>query len=335
MIDAHAHVWDLATTPQPWIPAQAAPTLERDFTLAELCAAALGAGVDQAILVQSVNSVRETTGLVRQGEAEPFVAGVVGWADLADRGARAAIEKCLDDPGGHLLCGYRHVFAPGEAASWFGDRRVQSALDLFGRLGLAFDLLLRAPELPLAAEIARRHPGTVFVLDHLAKPDVRLGEMEPWRRDILNLGRQPNVYAKFSGLPAEADWSAWSASDLRPYFDTALEAFGPERLIFATDWPVCTVAGPYRAVAAAQLQLCAALTPGERHRLLGGNAAAAYGRIILRLSSGLSGGCDVPAEPKAFFEWRVRRAASGSRSLRTAGAWCRRPEQFCCGRRCG
>ena len=279
MIDAHAHVWDLAKTPQPWIPPEAAPVLRRDFALAELHGVALGASVDQAILVQSVNSAPETTGLLRQGEAEPFVAGIVGWTDLADCRARASIESCLDGPGRNLLCGYRHVFEPGQAAAWFGDHYVQPALDLLGALGLAFDLLLRPHELPLAAWVAQRHPGTVFVLDHLAKPHVRLGELDPWRRDILELRRQPNVYAKFSGLPGEADWGAWSIADLRPYFDIALEAFGPQRLIFATDWPVCTLAGTYSSVVAAQLQLCAELTRGEQDQLLGLNAAQAYRRI--------------------------------------------------------
>jgi L-fuconolactonase len=284
MIDAHTHIWDLATTPQPWIPPQAAPALRRDFTLAALRRAARGAGVDQAILVQSVNSAAETAGLLEQGQGEPFVAGVVGWTDLADRAARAAIEGCLDGPGRDLLCGYRHVFEPGEAAGWLGDRSVQTALNLLGALGLAFDLLLRVDELPVAAGAARRHPGTVFVLDHLAKPDVRRGELDRWRRGITELSRQPNAYAKFSGLPAEADWNAWSAADLRPYFEAALTAFGPERLIFATDWPVCTVAGPYASVAAAQLELCAGLTTGEQGWLLGGSAAGAYGRAAPRIT---------------------------------------------------
>ena len=191
MIDAHVHVWDLAKTPQRWIPPEAEDALRRDFALADLRAAASGAGVGHAILVQSVNSAPETEGLLRQGAGQPFMAGVVGWTDLADRGAEASIEDCLDGLGLDLLCGYRHVFEPGQAAPWFGDRHVQSALDLLGARGLAFDLLLRGPELPLAAETARRHPGTVFVLDHLAKPNVRLGELDPWRHEIRQAGPPP------------------------------------------------------------------------------------------------------------------------------------------------
>lgn len=276
IIDAHTHIWDLDVTPQPWIEPDAAPALERNFSLGQLKEAASAAGVAQAILVQSVNEAAETERLLIDTQNEPFVAGIVGWVDLAGADGEEAIEHLLAAPGGDRLCGFRHVFAAGEAERWLEDGGVNATLRSLGRLSLSFDLLLRAHELPLALRVARRHPEVTFVLDHLAKPDVRRGELDPWREHIALLAEAPNVYLKISGLPGEADWQRWTPATLAPYFEAALDAFTPDRLIFATDWPVCTVAGSYATVAEAQLELCAGLTEDELRSVLCENARAAY-----------------------------------------------------------
>lgn len=275
-IDAHTHVWDLALTPQPWIEPEAAPILERSFSLAELRANAEAAGVSQAIIVQTVNEQAETERLLVETHDEPFVAGVVGWTDFTSGDGERLVEDLITGTGGDGLRGFRHVFGAGEADSWLQSGRVNATLRRLGRWQLSFDLLLRVDELPLALWVARRYPEVTFILDHLAKPSVRAGGLDPWRDRLVELARAPNVYAKFSGLPGEADWEDWSTATLAPFFEVALEAFTPDRLIFATDWPVCTVAGSYARVVEAQLSLCAGLTEVERERVLAGNARTAY-----------------------------------------------------------
>lgn len=281
ILDAHAHIWDLEVTPQPWIEPAAAPVLERSFSLEELEAAARPAGVTSAILVQSVNEATETQRLLLGAEDDPFVAGVIGWTDFTDSESEKVIEQLLTGPGGSHLRGFRHVFSSGEADQWMQAGSVNATLRTLARQNLSFDLLLSVEELPLALWLARRHPEVTFILDHLAKPDVRSGLLEPWRGHIDALSQAPNVYAKFSGLPAEANWTAWSATTIAPYFEAALHAFTPDRLIFATDWPVCTVAGTYQTVVEAQTSLCQQLSPAELELVVRGNARDAY-----RLDSG-------------------------------------------------
>lgn len=284
IIDAHTHIWDLELTPQPWIEGDAEPALKRSFSLGDLEAVARPVGVGQALIVQSVNEALETERLLRDTESEPFVAGVIGWADFSSADSESAIERLLASPGGGRLRGLRHVFAHREAEQWMHAGCVNATLRSLARLRLSFDLLLREHELPLALWLARRYPDVTFVLDHLAKPNVRRGSFDRWRQDLLALAEAPNVYAKCSGLPAEADWREWSAPTIAPYFETALDAFTPERLIFATDWPVCTVAGSYTTVFEAQVSLCAELSPTERALVLGGAARRAY-RLDVGLGS--------------------------------------------------
>jgi L-fuconolactonase len=277
IIDAHTHTWDLQVTPQPWIEPEAAPVLERNFSLQELKSLAQPVGVGSAIVVQSVNEAAETERLLLDAESDGFIAGVVGWADFSSADSEQSIERLLAGPGGKQLRGFRHVFNGDEAEHWFQSSRVNATIRALGRRNLTFDLLVRAHELPLALWVARRHPDVTLVLDHLAKPSVRLHALDPWRRDIAALSKASNVYAKISGLPAEADWTDWTSATLAPYFDAALDAFTPERLIFATDWPVCTVAGSYETVVDAQVELCRGLSQHELDKVLRGNARAAYG----------------------------------------------------------
>jgi L-fuconolactonase len=276
IIDAHTHVWCLADTPQPWITPAQAPAIARDFSLADLRRAAVGTGVTAALLVQSANDLPETRALLGLAAGDPFVAGVVGWVDLARDDAVAALEDLRRADAGRWLRGVRHVFAPGEAAGWLSASAVARSLDLLGTLELSFDLLLSTGEMELALAVARRHPDTIFVLDHLAKPPVRNESLWPWRRRLRALVDLPNVYTKISGLPGEADWEHWTAGTLTPYLEVALEVFGPRRLIFATDWPVCTVAGSYAQVVDAQLGFVAGLSPDERRLVLSENASRAY-----------------------------------------------------------
>lgn len=276
IVDAHTHIWDLGLTPQPWIEPDAASTLKRNFSLQELKDNASQTSVKQAIVVQTVNELKETERLLLCAESESFIAGVVGWTDFTSPDGEGEIERLLAGPGGNRLLGFRHVFAAGEADQWMYNGQVNATFQTLARLNLSFDLLLREQELPLALSLVRRHPEVTFVLDHLAKPDVRGESFEPWRTYITALAHAPNVHAKFSGLPYEADWRAWSAETLAPFFEIALQVFTSERLIFATDWPVCTVAGSYTKVLDEQVKLCHALTPPEVEMMLGGNARKAY-----------------------------------------------------------
>jgi L-fuconolactonase len=219
----------------------------------------------------------ETPELLTLAAASDLIAGVVGWADLTDPGIAERIAALTGMPGGAKLVGLRHQVQSEPDPDWLSRPDVLRGLAAIAEAGLVYDLVITAGQLAAAARAAAAAPGLRFVLDHLGKPPIASGRTEPWAADLRRLAALPNTVGKLSGLVTEADWDRWRVTDLRPYTDVALDAFGPDRLMFGSDWPVCTLAASYGDVLEAARDLTAGLSPGERAAVFSGTATAVYG----------------------------------------------------------
>ncbi|UCM86728.1 amidohydrolase family protein [Streptomyces marincola] len=276
-VDAHHHVWDLGRRPQPWLDTARTAAIHRTLLLEDLAGPAAAAGIDRTVLVQVLPDTGETAEFLALAAGDALVAGVVGWADLTLGPAVAEqLDRLRAGPGGHLLVGVRHLVQGEADPRWLCRPDVRAGLAAVAAAGLAYDLLVLPRQLPAAIETARALPELTFVLDHLAKPPIASGATEPWAGLITALAERPNVHAKLSGLVTEADWERWRVADLRPYADHALTAFGPRRLMFGSDWPVCLPAASYARVAETAGELLAGLGGTERAEVFGGTAERVY-----------------------------------------------------------
>jgi L-fuconolactonase len=276
VIDAHHHVWDPATRDHSWLADPALAPVRRAFTVADLAPRAAAAGVRATVLVQVLADLDETEEFLALAAKEPRVAGVVGWADLTAPDLADTSAALRGGPGDDALVGVRHL-VQGEADPAYLTRPdVVRGLRIVARAGLAYDLLTRPHQLPAAIEVTRAVPELTFVLDHLSKPPVATGEVEPWATRLRALAAAPNVVAKLSGLVSEADNPCWTVADLRPYVEIALDAFSPDRLMFGSDWPVCLPAASYAQVVDAARELTAELSETERAAVFAGTARRAY-----------------------------------------------------------
>jgi L-fuconolactonase len=275
-IDAHHHFWDPARFSYPWLAGQAMDPIRRAFAPDDLRGALGAERIDGTVLVQTLSSLPETREFLELAAATDFVFGVVGWVDLTSPGVADDLDALLDGPAGRWLVGIRHQVHDEPDPDWLARADVRRGLAAVEARGLAYDLLVRARELPAAVGAARDLPGLQFVLDHIAKPRIADGRDDPWSRRLPALAAQPNVVVKLSGMVTEADWATWSADDLRPFVGQVAEWFGVERLLFGSDWPVCLLAGSYRAVLGGLLDALPALTPAELDQVLGLNARSVY-----------------------------------------------------------
>lgn len=274
IIDAHHHFWHYTTTEFGWIDDSMA-SLRRDFLPGDLQAEIAATGVDAVITVQARQSEAETRWLLELAARHPFIAGVVGWVPLASQGVHAALARFAADP---KLVAVRHVLQDEPDPRYMLGAEFQAGIRALGAFGLAYDLLIHERHLPQAIELVDGHPTQPFVLDHLAKPLVRTGALEPWARHVRELARRPHVTCKLSGLATEVGRTPWTSADLRPYFDVVLEAFGPRRLLFGSDWPVCLVACGYTRWMEVVEELARDLSGDERAAILGENARRVYRR---------------------------------------------------------
>ncbi len=274
-VDAHVHVWDLAVRDQDWIAGDS--PLRRTFTAAELEPRARAPGVDRAVLVQTVTVPEETPEFLALADAHRFIAGVVGWTDLTAPDAGDELARLRALPGGHRLKGVRHQVQGEPDPRWLLRPDVRRGLAAVAEAGLAYDLVVQPHQLPACAEAAARHPELTFVLDHVGKPPIASGALEPWASHLRALAALPNTVAKLSGLLTEAHPADWTVAGLRPYADTALEAFGPDRLMYGSDWPVCTQVAPYEQVMRLKRKLTEGLTNEEREEVFSRTASRVYG----------------------------------------------------------
>ncbi|MFJ1796087.1 amidohydrolase family protein [Kitasatospora griseola] len=277
IIDAHHHVWDLSVRPQPWITGEALAPLARSFTAADLAPEAAEVGVVATVVVQTVCVPEETPELLALADGSDLVAGVVGWTDLTAPDVADALAALRELPGGERLVGIRHQVQEEPDPEWLLRPDVQRGLLAVAEAGLAYDLVVKPHQLPSAALAAARLPGLTFVLDHLGKPPIADGALDPWAADLRRLAALPNTVGKLSGLVTEAAPGRWRPADLAPYADTALEAFGPQRLLFGSDWPVCTLEAGYTEVTRITRHLVDGLGAGEKDAVFRHNASRVYG----------------------------------------------------------
>jgi L-fuconolactonase len=276
IVDAHHHLWDPSRRTYPFLAGEAMAPVRRPYTVDDL-RQVTGSRVDRTVLVQTVGDEGETPDFLAAARGSGgLIAGVVGWVDLTAPDVAERIARLREMPGGDRLVGIRHQVQDEPDPGWLARPEVRRGIRAVGDAGLAYDLLVLTPQLRSARQLVEEMPEVRFVLDHLAKPGIAARQWDPWDTGISTLGSLPNVTAKLSGLVTEARWDGWKPDDFRRYADHALRAFGPDRLMFGSDWPVCLLAAGYGEVFDLAHELTATLSPAERAAVFGGTAVRTY-----------------------------------------------------------
>ena len=273
-VDAHQHFWEYTTNAVDyvWMTGDY-DDLRRDFLPAHLAPLLREAGFDGSIAVQAREKVEETDWLLDLAETTPSILGVVGWVDICAPDAEPLIERYAAD--GYLK-GLRLLIHDRPDVDFAVSPEHVRGIGWLERSGLAYDLLLKPEHLGPATRLVDMYPRQRFVVDHIAKPDIASGQLSPWREEIGELARRPNVYCKVSALVTTADWTSWSATQFAPYLDVVADAFGPSRLMIGSDWPVCTCAASYERTMQVALEWSSRFSPSERADLLGGSCSRFY-----------------------------------------------------------
>lgn len=272
-IDAHQHFWKYDASAYEWIDNNMA-VLKRDFLPGDLQPLLATSGFDGSIAVQACQTIEETQWLLSLAEKSSVIRGVVGWVDLCSRD----VEKQLDGLSNHpRLVGVRHVVQAEPDDEFMLRSDFQRGIARLDEYGLTYDLLLYPRHLPVAVKLVQRFPQQRFVLDHIAKPGIADGLVEPWASDVRELAKYENVYCKVSGMVTEARWKQWKPENFRAYLDVVFEAFGPQRLMIGSDWPVCTLSASYAETVAIVKDYIRQLGADQQEQILGGNCASFYG----------------------------------------------------------
>jgi L-fuconolactonase len=271
-LDSHQHFWKYDPAQYPWIP-QSSP-LHRDWLPADLAPLLASAGIEGCIAVQARQTVEESRWLLALAETAPIIKGVVGWVDMRSERVGDQLAQFAPNP---KFRGVRHVVQDEPEVNFMLGANFLRGIGQLHDFGLTYDILIYPPQLPAAIELAKRFPLQPFVLDHIAKPRIKDGTLEPWREQIRELAKAPNVMCKVSGMVTEANRAAWKTEDFAPYLDVVAEAFGEDRLMYGSDWPVCLLAGGYDRVFGLAESYFAKLPAEARAKIFGGNAARFYG----------------------------------------------------------
>lgn len=272
-LDAHQHFWKYSPEDYGWITGSM-ESIRRDFLFPDLEPLLNAQGFHGSIAVQARQSLAETRWLLAMAADHPRIKGVVGWVDLCSLDVRAELEELASNP---QLVGVRHVLQDEPDDAFMLRPEFRRGIAQLEPFGLVYDILIYPRHLPLALKLVREFPRQQFVLDHLAKPAIAEGLLEPWASDLRALAGCPNVACKLSGMVTEARWHGWSAQDFAPYLEVALEAFGPDRLMIGSDWPVCLLSGSYEASIGIVRDFAARLSQAEQDSVFGGGCARAYG----------------------------------------------------------
>lgn len=272
-IDAHQHFWHVARRDYAWLTADAFPALYRDFDPSDLAGLIARCDIGRTVLVQGAETESETEFLLAIADATPFVAGVVGWTDLLAANAPGRVERLARR---RKLVGLRPMLEILEDDQWMLDARLAAGLSAMAQHGLCFDALIRPRHLPVLSRFLATYPELPVVIDHAAKPDIANAEIDAWARDIRAVAANSRAFVKLSGLATEAA-PGWNAATLRPYADVLFDAFGADRVMWGSDWPVLRVAGDYEGWFSVAQSLTAHLTADERDQVFGGTAADFYG----------------------------------------------------------
>ncbi|WP_189263928.1 amidohydrolase family protein [Streptomyces fuscichromogenes] len=280
LVDSHHHVWDLDHRPQPWLDEPGHAPIRRTFGPDDLRAAATrtiaGRRLAATVLVQCVTSVAETRELLALADRDPLVAAVVGWVDLASPAVDDVLDALLAGPGGRFLRSVRHLVQGEPDPGWLQRPSVERGLRAVGGRGLGYDVLIRDHQFPQAIRLAERLPELPLILDHAGKPPVVRRDLAGWAAGVRRLAARPQVRCKVSGLVTEADHETWTVADIRPVWEVLLDAFGPGRLMFGSDWPVCVLAGGWNRWAGTVEELLDGCSAAETSAVLAGTAADFY-----------------------------------------------------------
>ena len=273
-IDSHHHFWQYSTEQYPWI-SDAMGVLQNDFLPMDLLAEAQPKRVEGVVSVQARQSVEETRWLLTLAEKNDWIRGVVGWLPMAMPSIRQTMDGFRNEK---KLCGLRHVVQDEQDDEFLARPDFNDGIRALKEFDWVYDLLIYSRQLPFAIPFVDRHPDQVFVLDHIAKPTIQSGTHDrDWDRDLRELAKRPNVFCKFSGVATEVRGQTWSIPTIQPYWETALEAFGPTRLLFGSDWPVCKLQISYAEWIDAVTLLSSSLSDSEQTNFWYSNAVRTYG----------------------------------------------------------
>jgi L-fuconolactonase len=272
-IDAHHHLWRYTKEEYGWIDEEM-KALRRDFLPRDLYAEMAAAGIDGTVAVQARQTLEETRWLLDLAEESDAIRGVVGWVPIAGE----EFPGCMEEfDGRDKLKGLRHVIQGEVDENYILREDFNSGIRTMLGSGLVYDILIYERHLPQTIDFVDEHPQQVFVLDHIAKPLIAAGVIEPWAERMRELGKRENVWCKVSGMVTEAKWSDWTPETLRPYLDVAVEAFGPERLMAGSDWPVCLVASGYAQWFGVLRDYFKGFSEAEQAQVFGGTSIEVYG----------------------------------------------------------
>ena len=272
-IDSHQHYWHFNTADYGWM-GDNMSVIKRDFLPTDLLPELKSIDFDGSVAVQARQSLEETNWLLQLADEHPHIKGVVGWLDLQSEQAEEQIAAFAKHP---KAVGVRHVIHDEEDIDFMLRPAFIRGVQLLEKYNLAYDILIFPKHLPNTIEFVKQFSEQqIFVVDHIAKPLIKDGIVSPWKEDIAALATFPNVYCKVSGMVTEADWNTWTPENIRPYLDIVFEAFGPERILIGSDWPVCLVAGKYSEVMQVVIDYISTFTEKEQALILGENAAKAY-----------------------------------------------------------
>lgn len=272
-VDSHQHFWHYQPIRDAWITDEMA-VLKRDFAPEDLLPEFRANGIDAGVAVQADQSENETRFLLDLAEKHRQIAGVVGWVNLLNEKVEERLEHFSQS---RKLRGFRHIVQAEPDDRFLMRKEFLRGVRMLARFGFTYDILIYARHLAVANQFVQQFPEQKFVVDHIAKPRIKAHEIDDWSRGIRAIAQHPNVWCKLSGLVTEADWKHWKPDDFRPYLDVAFEAFGVDRLMFGSDWPVCLLGGNYRAVKAILDDYTQSFSAVEKEKIFGRNAVRFYG----------------------------------------------------------
>lgn len=271
-IDSHQHFWHYNPAEHVWMTEQMG-VLQQDYLPSDLKPLLRQIGFDACIAVQARQNLEETRWLLELADQYDMIQGVVGWVDLRSADLREQLEQFASHP---KLVGVRHVVHDEADDQFMLGEAFRRGIAALQQYDLSYDLLLFPKHLPVAVKLVEQFPEQRFVLDHIAKPDIAKQRFSPWKEDLIELAEFPQVACKLSGMVTEAEWQAWQPQDFHRYLDCVLEAFGPERVMIGSDWPVCQLSGDYASSMGIVINYVQQFSPEIRADILGGNCARIY-----------------------------------------------------------
>jgi len=280
-IDSHHHVWDLSVREQGWMVGEALNPIKKNFSIDDLRQAITGCGIDKTVVVQTVTNYDETPELLELADTDNLVAGVVGFLKIDAEDAISHLDSYQSLRGFKYLVGIRDIAHDYEDVKYLSKPQVIKNVQELGKRGLVYDLLTKTPHMRAAIDLVKACPNTKFVLDHISKPYIAKGDMQPWADQITELASFENVVVKVSGLFTEAEWKNWKKEDFWPYLEHITKSFTPNRMMFGSDWPVCLLAATYKQSIDLVEEFTSKFSESEKNAFWAGTANKAYGLNLI------------------------------------------------------